>query len=135
MSRLGRLLFIIGFLCLPSAAHALSSNWLRDGSVDAVYSTGVFEHIDDPLRAGAEAARVPALTGGNARVGDVRAAFKRSKRMKRNEEIRRGNLRVRAPGGPPVVSTARLASLGAVPGAVFGEGGSGGGSGVGGRRT
>ena len=31
---------------------------LRDASVDAVYSTGVFEHIDDPLAAGAEVARV-----------------------------------------------------------------------------
>jgi len=31
---------------------------LRDGAVDAVYSSGVFEHLRDPLRAGAEVARV-----------------------------------------------------------------------------
>ena len=31
---------------------------LRDGAVDAVYSSGVFEHLTDPLRAGAEVARV-----------------------------------------------------------------------------
>jgi SAM-dependent methyltransferase len=41
---------------------------LRDGSIDAVYSTGVFEHIDDPLRAGAEVARV-LKPGGKAIVG------------------------------------------------------------------
>jgi SAM-dependent methyltransferase len=41
---------------------------LRDGSVDAVYSTGVFEHIDDPLRAGAEVARV-LKRGGKAVIG------------------------------------------------------------------
>ena len=31
---------------------------LRDGVVDAVYSSGVFEHLRDPLGAGAEVARV-----------------------------------------------------------------------------
>ncbi len=31
---------------------------LRDGAVDAVYSSGVFEHLRDPLGAGAEVARV-----------------------------------------------------------------------------
>ena len=41
---------------------------LRDASVDAVYSTGVFEHIDDPLRAGAEVARV-LKPGGRATIG------------------------------------------------------------------
>jgi SAM-dependent methyltransferase len=41
---------------------------LRDASVDAVYSTGVFEHIADPLRAGAEVARV-LKPGGRATIG------------------------------------------------------------------
>ena len=40
---------------------------LRDASIDAVYSTGVFEHIADPLRAGAEVARV-LKPGGRATV-------------------------------------------------------------------
>ena len=40
----------------------------RDGCIDAVYSTGVFEHIDDPLRAGAEVARV-LKPGGKAIIG------------------------------------------------------------------
>ncbi len=31
---------------------------LRDASIDAVHSTGVFEHIPDPIKAGAEVARV-----------------------------------------------------------------------------
>ncbi|MDE3174544.1 MAG: class I SAM-dependent methyltransferase [Pseudomonadota bacterium] len=40
----------------------------RDNSVDAVYSTGVFEHINDPQRAGAEVARV-LKPGGRALIG------------------------------------------------------------------
>jgi SAM-dependent methyltransferase len=41
---------------------------LRDESVDAVYSTGVFEHINDPAKAGAEVARV-LKPGGKALIG------------------------------------------------------------------
>lgn len=40
----------------------------RDNSVDAVYSTGVFEHINDPRKAGAEVARV-LKPGGRAIIG------------------------------------------------------------------
>ena len=40
----------------------------RDNSVDAVYSTGVFEHINDPQKAGAEVARV-LKPGGKAIIG------------------------------------------------------------------
>ena len=40
----------------------------RDNSIDAVYSTGVFEHINDPLKAGAEVARV-LKPGGKAIIG------------------------------------------------------------------
>ena len=41
---------------------------LRDESIDAVYSTGVFEHINDPAKAGAEVARV-LKRGGKALIG------------------------------------------------------------------
>lgn len=41
---------------------------LRDESIDAVYSTGVFEHINDPAKAGAEVARV-LKPGGKALIG------------------------------------------------------------------
>ncbi len=41
---------------------------LRDACVDAVYSTGVFEHISDPLKAGAEVTRV-LKPGGKAVIG------------------------------------------------------------------
>jgi SAM-dependent methyltransferase len=41
---------------------------LHDESVDAVYSTGVFEHINDPAKAGAEVARV-LKPGGKALIG------------------------------------------------------------------
>ncbi len=41
---------------------------LQDASIDAVYSTGVFEHIGDPARAGAEVARV-LKSGGRAIIG------------------------------------------------------------------
>jgi SAM-dependent methyltransferase len=40
----------------------------RDNSIDTVYSTGVFEHINDPQRAGAEVARV-LKPGGRALIG------------------------------------------------------------------
>lgn len=40
----------------------------RDASVDCVYSTGVFEHINDPAKAGAEVARV-LKPGGKAIIG------------------------------------------------------------------
>jgi SAM-dependent methyltransferase len=42
---------------------------LRDESVDAVYSTGVFEHLSDPLKAGREITRV--LKPGGAAVVSV----------------------------------------------------------------
>ena len=41
---------------------------LRDASIDGVYSTGVFEHINDPAKAGAEVARV-LKPGGKALIG------------------------------------------------------------------
>ncbi len=41
---------------------------LRDGAVDAVYSSGVFEHLTDPIGAGAEATRV-LKPGGRAVIG------------------------------------------------------------------
>jgi SAM-dependent methyltransferase len=41
---------------------------LRDASIDAVYSTGVFEHINDPAKAGGEVARV-LKPGGKALIG------------------------------------------------------------------
>jgi SAM-dependent methyltransferase len=40
----------------------------RDASIDSVYSTGVFEHINDPAKAGAEVARV-LKPGGKALIG------------------------------------------------------------------
>ncbi len=41
---------------------------LRDASIDVVYSSGVFEHINDPGKAGAEVARV-LKPGGKAVIG------------------------------------------------------------------
>ena len=41
---------------------------LREASIDTIYSTGVFEHINDPAKAGAEVARV-LKPGGTALIG------------------------------------------------------------------